>query len=88
MGFVVVGNAMRDGIRKYTSDKGRPPQNLDELAEGDYITHIPRDPVTNEIDWVIVFYDCSASANCKKGIKDVHSASTAKSTKGNPYSEW
>lgn len=79
---------MRDGIKKYTSDKGRPPQSLKELVATEYISYIPRDPVTNEIDWVIVLYDCSASPNCKKGIKDVHSASTAKSSKGNLYAEW
>jgi len=78
---------MRDGIRKYTNDKGGPPKSLEELVHTGYISYIPRDPVTNEIDWVIVRYDCSAFPNCKKGIKDVHSASTAKSSKGNPYSE-
>jgi len=79
---------MREAIRKYTDDTGAPPQSLDELAKAGYITHVPRDMVTNEIDWVIVRYDCSASLNCKKGIKDVHSASTAISSKGDPYSEW
>lgn len=79
---------MRDGIKKFTGDKSRPPQSLVELVDTGYISHIPRDPVTNEIDWVIVLYDCSASANCKKGLKDVHSASTAKSTQGNLYSDW
>jgi hypothetical protein len=77
---------MRDGIAKYTKDKGRPPQSLNELVDTGYISHIPRDPVTNELDWVVVLYDCSASANCKQGIKDLHSASTAKSTKGSLYS--
>jgi hypothetical protein len=79
---------MRDGIKKYTKDKGGPPQSLNELVDTGYISYIPRDSVTNEIDWVIVLYDCSASANCKKGIKDVHSASTAKSSQGNLYADW
>jgi general secretion pathway protein G len=81
-------SAMRDGIAKYTKDKGRPPQSLNELVDTGYISHIPRDPVTNELDWVVVLYDCSASANCKQGIKDLHSASTAKSPKGSLYSDW
>jgi general secretion pathway protein G len=79
---------MRDGMKRYTSDNGRPPQSLNELVDTGYLSHIPRDPVTNEIDWVVVLNDCSVSPNCKQGIKDVHSASTAKSTQGNLYAEW
>jgi hypothetical protein len=79
---------MRQGIKNYTNDRGGPPQSLDELAEEGYITHVPRDMFTNEIDWVIIRYDCSASPNCKPGIKDIHSASTMKSSKGNLYSDW
>ena len=78
---------MRDGIKKYTSDLG-PPQSLDELVKLGYMSHIPRDPITDKADWVIVQYNCSTLVNCKKGIKDVHSASTAKSTKGSSYSDW
>lgn len=79
---------MREGIKKYTNDTGGPPQSLDELTEAGYITHVPRDMITNEIDWVIIRYNCTGSPNCKAGIKDVRSASSAKSSKGNLYSEW
>jgi predicted ArsR family transcriptional regulator len=65
---------MRDGINKYTSDKGRPPQTLEELDALDYITYIPHDPMTDKADWIIVRYNCPVSAKCQKGIKDVHSA--------------
>ena len=79
---------MRDGIKKYTSEQGHPPQSLNDLVDGEYVTHIPRDPITNEVDWIITRYDCATVANCQKGIKDIHSASTAKSSKGNVYAGW
>jgi len=79
---------MREGIKKYTSDKGRPPETLDELVDAGFISYVPSDPVTEKPDWVLVVYDCSASANCKNGIRDIHSASTKKSSKGNSYADW
>jgi len=79
---------MRAGIKKYTSDKDRPPQTLEELLDTDYLSYVSDDPVTEKPDWIIVRYDCKALANCKSGIKDVHSASTMKSSKGNPYTDW
>ena len=79
---------MREGIKKYTDDTGAPPQSLDELAKAGYITHVPRDMVTNEIDWVIVRYDCSASPNCKKTIGNIHSAAIGKATDGTLYKDW
>jgi hypothetical protein len=79
---------MREGISKYTQDKGQPPQTLRELVEQDYLNHIPRDPITNQANWTVVMYECPATVDCRKGIKDVHSASAAKSTQGNTYAEW
>ena len=81
---------MRKGISRYDTENGRPPQTLDELVEGNYITLIPRDPITNELNWIIVIHECPTPVpdNCKQGIKDIHSASTAKSSRGNPYSDW
>ena len=79
---------MREGIKKYTHDKGHPPQTLKDLDDAGYITYVPTDPMTEKVDWIIVPYDCRGSANCKQGIKDVHSASGAKSSRGNSYSDW
>jgi len=79
---------MRDGIKKYTKDHGQPPQTLNDLVNANYLSLIPRDPITNEVNWIVVQYDCALNVNCKMGIKDVHSASTAKSTKGDMYSDW
>ena len=79
---------IRKALREYSGQRGHPPQTLDELVDADYLTHVPIDPFTDKADWVLVPYNCSASSNCKEGIKDVHSRSTTKSTKGTSYAEW
>jgi hypothetical protein len=76
---------MRDAIKKNIKEKGKPPQTLADLEE---YTYIIADPITDKKDWTVVYYDCKGSANCIDGIKDIHSSSNAKSSKGNPYSEW
>ena len=79
---------IRQEIKQFTSDNGRPPQALSDLVSARQINQIPSDPITDKADWIIVPYNCPPSANCKQGIKDVHSASTAKSTRGSLYSDW
>ena len=79
---------MRDALKKYTSEKRHPPQTLNDLIDAGYLPIIPPDPMTEKADWIVVRYNCAASSNCQDGIKDIHSASTAKSSRGNPYAEW
>jgi general secretion pathway protein G len=75
-------------IRQYEVDRGIPPRSLSDVVDAGYINEIPIDPMTKKNDWVVVQYDCASRLNCKEGIKDVHSASTARSTKGDQYSTW
>src|SRR5262249_40242595 len=79
---------IREVIKQYTSDKGSPPQMLSDLVNAGYINEIPVDPITEKADWILVPYDCRSHADCKKGIKDIHSSSTAKSTQGDLYANW
>lgn len=79
---------IREAIKKFTEEKGAPPISLDDLVYAQYLGMIPRDPVTNKIDWVPVYYDCSQSKDCINGIKDVHSSSEERSSLGTPYSTW
>jgi general secretion pathway protein G len=81
-------SSIREVIREYTADKRKPPQALRDLVDAGYINQIPTDPMTDKADCVIVPYNCPPSAKCKEGIKDIHSASTARSNKGDLYSEW
>jgi general secretion pathway protein G len=79
---------IRGIIRQYAIDNGAPPEALSDLVEAGYINEIPPDPMTNKTDWTVVRNHCPALTKCKEGIVDIHSASPAKSLKGDSYSDW
>lgn len=80
---------LRDVIKQYELDNGHPPKTLNDIVTSGYINEIPIDPITGKTDWVVVINKCpQVSANCTEGVKDLHSASKEKSTRGNLYSEW
>ena len=46
---------MRDAIDKYHADKGRYPDELEDLVTGKYLRRIPPDPITESSDtWISV----------------------------------
>jgi len=80
---------LRSSIDQYTLDKQKAPQSLDDLATAGYIKSVPKDPITNEPDWVTVQEDTlMAIDQTQPGIVDVHSASGNVSTDGSVYSSW
>ncbi len=42
---------MRRAIDQYSADKGRLPQNLDDLVPGKYLREKPVDPITEKTEW-------------------------------------
>ena len=79
---------MRGMIKQYANDKGALPQSLEDLAGTGYIRLIPEDPMTGKRDWKITIGEDPKLAKGPKGVVDVHSSSSAKSSGGTPYSEW
>lgn len=79
---------LREAIRDYTQDHGKPPQQLDDLVTSGYFNSLPVDPMTNKPDWSVEFHRCDPATPCEKLIKDVHSSSHERSSKNNLYSEW
>lgn len=79
---------MRELIDQYAADKGKLPQSLDDLVTAGYMRELPKDPITDNKDWVIATGDDPYSTQGGTGITDVHSASGDVSTEGTPYSEW
>jgi general secretion pathway protein G len=80
---------LRKLISQYTLDKQKAPQSLDDLVSAGYIKQIPKDPMTNETNWVPQQEDVLSSVDQQDpGIDDVHSASDAISTDGTAYSSW
>src|SRR5258707_1518333 len=79
---------MRSLIDQYAADKGKLPQSLDDLVTAGYMREIPKDPITDNKDWVIATGDDPYSTQGGTGVTDVHSASGDVSSEGTPYSEW
>lgn len=78
---------MRGAIRNYAIYRGELPQTLKDLdADGVYST-IP-DPITERADWKVTIGEDPALLKGKRGIINVHSASTAISSEGTPYNTW
>jgi len=81
--------SLRQAISRYTLDKQKAPQSLDDLRSGGYIDQIPVDPMTHEPNWepetdeYLMSYDQQDT-----GIVDVHSASNAVGSDGTAYSTW
>ena len=80
---------MRKLISQYTLDKQKAPQSLEDLVSAGYIKQIPKDPMTNEVNWEPHQEDILLSVDQQDpGIDDVHSASNATSSDGTAYSSW
>ena len=79
---------MRSLIDQYAADKGKLPQSLDDLVSSGYMRELPKDPITDNKDWVIATGDDPYSTQGGTGVTDVHSASGDVSSEGTPYREW
>ena len=83
---------LRQAIWRFTLDKQRGPQGVDELRTAGYFSETPKDPMTQEgTDWVVE----PAQENLllspdqqDPGITDVHSASSQIGSDGTAYSTW
>ena len=80
---------LRDAIWKFTFDKQKAPQSLDDLRMAKYIDKIPDDPMTHEPNWAVVQDDVLLSIYQQDpGVTDVHSASNGTASDGTAYSSW
>ena len=79
---------LRKMIDQYAADNSALPQSLDDLVKAGYLREVPDDPMTGKKDWKITLEAGPNAFQIRKGIVDVHSASTAKSSEGTLYSEW
>lgn len=76
---------MRDAIDKYYGDRGKYPDNLQDLVGKHYLRSIPKDPVTDSAaTWVVV----PPQDPSKGAVYDVKSGAPGKAKDGTPYSAW
>jgi len=81
---------LNEVIEKYSLDKGKAPQSLDDLVQAGYIKAIPEDITGSTDTWKTDNEDDPQNAwdPTQMGIKGVHSGSDASSSQGSPYSSW
>jgi general secretion pathway protein G len=61
---------LRDAIDKFKADKGRYPDELDELVVQKYLRQIPLDPLTEAANWLVIAPSDSSPGH----VYDVQSA--------------
>jgi general secretion pathway protein G len=80
---------MRTAIDQFTQDKGKAPQELNDIVSAGYLRAIPKDPFTHAADWQVVQEDVLESVDqTAPGISDVKSASSLISSEGTAYNTW
>lgn len=76
---------MRVTIDKFQADKGRYPEQLEELVEHKYLRAVPVDPVTDtDKSWIAVPVKDAE----QKGIADVKSGALGQDSSGRSYESY
>jgi len=79
--------AMRHAIDRYTTDKEKPPGNLQDLVTAGYLREIPKDPVCPECSWSEIPTQNADHPN-SGGIGDVKSSAPGTDSSGKAFSEY
>jgi general secretion pathway protein G len=80
---------MRSAIDKYTLDKERAPQSLEDLVSAGYLKFIPVDPITKSADtWQTEIESEPPSPDVPAGIANVRSGAEGAGSDGVPYSQY
>lgn len=77
--------AVRETIDRFYGDRGRYPENLEELVELKYLAAKPFDPITeSSSSWVTE----AVPAGYKGSLYNIRSGSSALDKQGRPYASW
>lgn len=80
---------MRRAIDKYTVDKEKAPQSLQDLVTGGYLRKIPEDPITKSVEtWEIEMESEPYRPGVPAGIANVRSSADGTGTDGRAYKEY
>lgn len=80
---------MRSAIDKYTIDKERAPQTLQDLVTGGYLKRIPEDPITKSADtWQTEIESEPPSPDVPAGIANVRSGADGVGMDGIAYNQY
>ena len=79
---------MRRAIDQFRADKGRLPQNLDEVVESKYLREKPIDPMMDNTEWNEVLGADTNSPDSEQGLIDVKSRAEGEDSEGKRYSDY
>ena len=80
---------LNQAIDRYTLDKKKAPESLEDLKSAGYIEEIPEDITRRTDTWVLVTDDSiKTPEQTDPGVSSVHSGSDKIGSDGRPYSEW
>ena len=77
----------RRSLRQYAETRNELPQSLAELRSSG-LAHSLEDPITGRDDWQVEIGEDPKLLKGKKGVINIHSSSTAISSRGTPYNSW
>ena len=77
----------RRSLRQYAESRNELPQSLAELRSSG-LAHNLEDPITGRDDWQVEIGEDPKLLRGKKGVINIHSSSTAISSRGTPYNSW
>ena len=80
-------DSFRIELRDYASAKNDLPQSLMEFRASGF-AHTFEDPITGKDDWHVDIGEDPKLIKGKRGIINIHSSSTATSSRGTPYNTW
>jgi len=78
----------RKAIDDFYADHGGYPKSLQTLVNQRYLRALPYDPLTQRRDGWVLAEQRERSPDGSGGVTDLHSASQAISSDGQPYSAW
>lgn len=79
---------MRRAIEQFSGDKGKLPQNVDELVEAKYLRERPIDPVLESTEWEEIQGEDPNSTDGEQGMVNVKSTSPGSDSNGKAFSEY
>ncbi len=79
---------MRRAIDQYTADKGKLPQNIDELVTDKYLHERPVDPIKESTEWNEILGEDTNSPDGGQGLVNVKSLHEGTDSDGKQYTEY
>jgi general secretion pathway protein G len=79
---------IRRSIDQFAADKGKLPQSVNDLVEGNYLREVPVDPMTEKAEWNEILGEDVNSSDGEQGLKDVKSLAEGEDSDGKKFEDY